>query len=200
MEKYIYIETYDFQFEPTKDFYRLSPGKEVRLRYSYWIKCKEVVIGDDGQITKLICTYDPETKNGKAPSDGRKVKATIHWIAKSNAVDSEFRMYNRLFISEEIGDNWRDHINPNSLITHKGFVESHGTNCIPGDPIQFERVGFFTPDPDTTNAKPVYNLTVSLVDSSVADKKRIEAERRGRVAAERHNVKEARANKAKAEH
>jgi glutaminyl-tRNA synthetase len=154
---------------PTNKFFRLAPGREVRLRYSYFIKCHEVVKNDQGEIVELRCTYDPETKGGNAP-DGRKVKATLHWVAESTAIKAEVRLYDRLFTDPDpAGHKDKDmleFLNPDSLkVLSNCYIEPFVKNAKPLDNFQFERLGYFNIDPDTTSDKMVFNRTVSLKDS-----------------------------------
>mgnify|MGYP001608529334 CR=1 FL=1 len=166
----IYIEREDFMEEPSSRFYRLAPGKEVRLRYAYYIKCNEVVKDPAGNIVELHCTYDPETKGGNAP-DGRKVKATLHWVAAAGARTCEVRLYDRLFTDPD-PDGHKDKdflefLNPESLKTlNNCFVEPFVKNATPLTNFQFERLGYFNVDPDSTSEKLVFNRTVSLKDNS----------------------------------
>jgi len=166
----LYIEREDFREDPPKKFYRLSPGKEVRLRYAYFITCKDVIKDKNGAVTELRCTYDPATKGGDSP-DGRKVKATLHWVSASHSLPAEVRLYDHLFAGENPGDTdegrtWLDNINPNSLeiITHCR-VEPFVSDCKAGDRFQFERQGYFCVDPDTAPGQLVFNRTVGLRDS-----------------------------------
>ncbi len=167
----IYIEQDDFREVPPPKYFRLSPGKEVRLRYGYIIKCEDVVKDPTtGEITEVHCTYDPETRGGYAP-DGRKVKGTIHWVSAQHALDAEVRMYDRLFAVEnpnrvEEGKSFTDYLNPTSLnVIEHAMVEPSLASTRPGDRFQFERKGFFCTDPDSTPTRPVFNLTVTLRDS-----------------------------------
>lgn len=168
--KVIYIEREDFMEEPSSKFYRLAPGKEVRLRYAYFIKCKDVIKDDSGHILELLCTYDPETKGGNAP-DGRKVKATLHWVADAGAISCEVRLYDRLFTDQD-PDGHKDKeflefLNPESLkILNNCFIEPFVKTATPLSNFQFERLGYFNVDPDTTLGKLVFNRTVSLKDNS----------------------------------
>lgn len=164
----LYIEREDFMENPTNKFYRLSPGREVRLRYSYFIKCTGVIKNEQGEVTELHCTYDPETKGGNSP-DGRKVKATLHWVAVGQAVKAEVRLYDRLFTDPDpAGHKEKDlleFLNPDSLKVLTGcYVEPSVKNAKPLDNFQFERLGYFNIDPDTTSEKLVFNRTVSLKD------------------------------------
>ncbi len=167
--KVLYIEKDDFMENPPSKFFRLSPGREVRLRYSYFIKCNEVVKDAEGNIVELHCTYDPETKGGNAP-DGRKVKATLHWVAAGQAVKAEVRLYDRLF-SDPSPDGHKDKeflefLNPDSLqVLTECYVEPFVKDAKPLDNFQFERLGYFNVDPDSTPEKMVFNRTVALKDS-----------------------------------
>jgi glutaminyl-tRNA synthetase len=162
--KVIYIEQDDFRETPPPKYYRLFPGNEVRLRYAYFIKCTHVVKNDAGEVVEVHATYDPTTKGGDA-QDGRKVKSTIHWVSAAHAKEAEVRMYDRLFTKEdpEEGDEgFLNCINPNSLEILTGFVEPHLSTVEAGSRFQFERLGYFCVDRDTTPEKPVFNLTVNL--------------------------------------
>jgi glutaminyl-tRNA synthetase len=163
----LYIEQDDFMENPPKKFFRLSPGAEVRLRYAYFITCKEVVKNAAGDVTELCCTYDPATKGGNAP-DGRKVKATIHWVSAAHAKTAEVRLYNTLFTKPDPtgGENFTADLNPNSLeVLSDAKIEPALAAGNAPDPVQFERLGYFTPDPDSAPGKPVFNRTVGLRDS-----------------------------------
>ena len=165
--KVIYIEQDDFQEEPPKKYYRLFPGNEVRLRYAYFIKCTHVVKDENGEITEVHATYDPASHGGNSP-DGRKVKSTIHWVSAKHAKEAEIRMYDRLFTKEdpEEGDEgFLNCLNPNSLEVLTGYVEPSLSSTKAGDRFQFERQGYFCTDQDSTEDKPVFNLTVPLRDS-----------------------------------
>ena len=162
----LYIERDDFMEDPPKKFFRLGPGREVRLRYAYFITCNDVIKDDDGTITELHCTYDPETKGGNSP-DGRKVKATLHWVSAHHAVDAEVRLYDRLFKvpSPDGEENFIDAINPDSLRLMNGCkLEPALADATVGDPVQFERLGYFCKDSDT-NEFPIFNRTVPLRDA-----------------------------------
>ena len=164
----IYIERADFMEDPPKKFFRLGPGREVRLRYAYFITCNKVVKDDDGNITALYCSYDPETKGGSAP-DGRKVKGTLHWVSAEHAVDAEVRLYDRLFINQnpEEGGDFMENLNPHSLtcLSH-AKLEPSMLNARADITYQFERQGYFKKDVQTTiPEKMVYNRAVSLRDS-----------------------------------
>lgn len=164
----LYIEKEDFMETPTNKFYRLSPGREVRLRYSYFIKCTDFVKNEQGEIVELHCTYDPETKGGNSP-DGRKVKATLHWVAVAQAVKAEVRLYDRLFTDPDpAGHKDQDlleFLNPDSLkVLTECYVEPFVKNAKPLSNFQFERLGYFNIDPDSTPDQMVFNRTVSLKD------------------------------------
>ena len=164
----IYIERADFMEDPPKKFFRLGPGREVRLRYAYFITCNKVVKDDDGNIIALYCSYDPETKGGSAP-DGRKVKGTLHWVSAEHAVDAEVRLYDRLFINQnpEEGGDFMENLNPHSLtcLSH-AKLEPSMLNARADITYQFERQGYFKKDVQTTiPEKMVYNQAVSLRDS-----------------------------------
>ena len=159
----IYIEQDDFKEDPPKQFFRLSPGKEVRLRYGYFITCTSVVKDDKGEITEIHCTYDPATRGGNSP-DGRKVKATIHWVSAAHAVDAEARLYEPLFNCESPNDI--ADLNPKSLeVLTECKLEPALTNAEPQFRCQFERLGYFCADYDTAPGKPVFNRTVALRDT-----------------------------------
>jgi glutaminyl-tRNA synthetase len=168
--KVIYIEREDFMEEPSSKFFRLAPGKEVRLRYAYYIRCNEVIKDSEGNITALHCTYDPETKGGNSP-DGRKVKATLHWVAAESALSCEVRLYDRLF-SDPDPDGHKDKdflefLNPESLkVLNNCYIEPFVQGAAPLTNYQFERLGYFNVDPDSTSGKLVFNRTVSLKDNS----------------------------------
>jgi glutaminyl-tRNA synthetase len=172
----IYIQRSDFMEDPPRKFFRLAPGREVRLRWAYFIKCEEVIKDDKGNITELRCTYDPETKGGNAP-DGRKVKGTIHWVSAEHCFDAEVRLYDTLFTQEDPTDvpegaDWKKNINPGSLEIVHGKMEPALKETAPGDMIQFERVGYFTPDSvDSKPGAPVFNRTVTLRDTWAKIKK-----------------------------
>ncbi|MFT5525662.1 MAG: glutaminyl-tRNA synthetase [Pirellulaceae bacterium] len=165
----LYIEQEDFMEDPPKKFFRLSPGKEVRMRYAYFMTCNEVIKDDDGNIVELRCSYDPATKGGSAP-DGRKVKATLHWVSAEHALPVEVRLYDHLFNKPnpdeaEEGQDFLSNLNPNSLIARpKCYLEPSITGCQPGDTYQFERLGYFCVDKDSTDDKIVINRTVTLRD------------------------------------
>jgi glutaminyl-tRNA synthetase len=165
--KVIYIERNDFQENPHRKFYRLAPKREVRLRYAYFITCKEVIKDEAGKVKELICTYDPQTKGGDAP-DGRKVKGTLHWVDASNSIEAEVRLYDKLFLTRDPnkGGNYLDNFNKESLITsEKCYLEKNLKDAKIGDRYQFERLGYFCLDKDSTKDKPVFNRIVSLRDT-----------------------------------
>jgi len=163
----LFIERADFMEDPPKKFFRLGPGREVRLRYAYFITCQSVEKDADGNITRLICTYDPETRGGHAP-DGRKVKGTIHWVSAEHAVDAEVRLYDRLFTEPEpeAAGDFLECLNADSLKVVTGKLEPSLAELPAGERVQFERLGYFTPDAkDTAPDKPVFNRIVGLRDS-----------------------------------
>ncbi len=169
--KVIYIEQNDFIEDPPKKYFRLAPGREVRLRYAYFIKCVDVIKDKEtGKIIELHCTYDPKSKGGKSP-DGRKVKGTLHWVSAEHAIKSEVRLYDRLFIDEDPagkkdGSDYTDYLNPDSLNVLKNcYVEPVLKNAEIESRYQFERLGYFIVDPDTTTGNLVFNRTVPLRDS-----------------------------------
>ena len=190
----LYIEQDDFREEPPRKFFRLAPGREVRLRYAYFITCREVVKDPEtGAVVELHCTYDPATSGGDAP-DGRKVKATLHWVSATHALQAEVRLYDHLFSAENpdvvesnpsrglqpartndaepptatgaSSPDWKSNLNPNSLeVLPTCFVEPSLSSAKPGDRYQFERLGYFCVDADSTPDKLVFNRTVTLKDT-----------------------------------
>ena len=169
--KVIYVEHDDFMEEPPKKFFRLGPGREVRLRYAYFITCNEIIKDEHGDVVELRCTYDPETKGGNAP-DGRKVRGTIHWVSAEHALDAEVRVYDRLFNDPEPDSNqhdrdWKEFLNPNSIeILDNAKLEPSLSKAKAGDQFQFERLGYFNVDSKNSKAdKPVFNRTIPLRDS-----------------------------------
>ncbi len=165
--KVLYIEREDFMEEPPKKFFRLAPGREVRLRYAYFITCTDVVKDADGEIVELHCTYDPATRGGDSP-DGRKVKATLHWVSAEHSVPAEVRLYDYLLTEEAPADadDWKSNLNPDSLkVLTDCQVEPSLANAAPGSRYQFERLGYFCTDPDSTEDKLVFNRTVTLRDT-----------------------------------
>ncbi len=168
--KVLYIERDDFREDPPKKFFRLAPGREVRLRYGYLITCREVIKNEDGEIVELRCTYDPQTRGGTTP-DGRKVKATIHWVSAAHALPVEVRLYDRLFNVEnpgleKDGVDFKTYLNPNSLeINDNAWVEPSLQNAAPGERFQFERLGYFCADSRRSRGRLVFNRTATLKDS-----------------------------------
>jgi glutaminyl-tRNA synthetase len=168
----LYIEREDFMEDPPKKFFRLSPGREVRLRYAYYITCKEVVKDEKtGEIIELRCTYDPQTRGGDSP-DGRKVKATLHWVSAAHAIEAEVRLYDHLFsvpnpADEKDGPDFMAYLNPKSLeVLPVCWVEPSLQGVPAGSRYQFERQGYFCVDlNDSTPDKPVFNRTVTLRDT-----------------------------------
>jgi len=162
----LYIEQDDFMENPPKKFFRLSPGNEVRLRYAYFIKCREAIKNAAGEIVELRCTYDPLTKGGNAP-DGRKVKATMHWLSAQDSIPAEIRIYNQLFAkpSPDAG-NFAADLNPQSLeVLKEARIEPSIATSNSAEPMQFERQGYFSRDPDSTADRPVFNRTIGLRDT-----------------------------------
>jgi glutaminyl-tRNA synthetase len=174
----LYIEQDDFRENPPKQYYRLSPGREVRLRYGYFITCTSVVKDDKtGEVVEVHCTYDPATRGGNAP-DGRKVKATIHWVSAAHAVNAEVRLYENLFLKEdpnEVGEgqDFTANLNPNSLeVVPSAKLEPSLADATPSSRYQFERLGYFCADRDSVPGKPVFNRTVPLKDTWARIEKR----------------------------
>jgi len=164
----LYIEQDDFMENPAPKFYRLSPGREVRLRYGYFIRCNEVVKDAQGQVVALRCTYDPETRGGSAP-DGRKVKATIHWVSAAHALPIEARLYDHLFTrpDPDEAEDFLSVLNPHSLEVVNAFIEPSVAGSPAGKHYQFERLGYFVVDPDSTSERLVFNRSVTLKDEWV---------------------------------
>ena len=163
----IYIERDDFREDPPGKYFRLAPGREVRLRYAYIIKCIDVVKNDAGEIVELRCTYDPDTKSGTGPSD-RKVKGTLHWVSAPHALEAEVRLYDSLFSVENPDSaegGFKEHLNPDSLKIRRGLVEPSLSGSTPGNLYQFERLGYFCTDPDSGEGKLIFNRTVTLRDT-----------------------------------
>ena len=166
----IYIEREDFREEANRKWFRLKPGKEVRLKHAYYITCTDVIKDASGEITELHCTYDPDSKGGWT-DDGRKVKGTLHWVSAAHALQAEVRLYEHLFLKEnpyevEDGQDFTDNINPNSLtVLTNSLIEPALKEAQPGEYYQFLRQGYFCADPDSTPDKPVFNRTVTLRDS-----------------------------------
>jgi glutaminyl-tRNA synthetase len=167
----IYIERDDFMENPPKQFFRLSPGREVRLRYAYFIKCADVIKDEKGEVVELRCTYDPATRGGDSPPDGRKVKATLHWVSAAHAIDAEVRLYDKLLnradpSEEKGGSTFKDFINPDSLeVIESAKLEPSLAGAPAGSRYQFERLGYFCVDPDSTPGKMVFDRTVTLRDT-----------------------------------
>ena len=167
----LYVERDDFMEDPPKKFFRMAPGREVRLRYAYFITCNEVIKDATGEITELRCTYDPATRGGDAP-DGRKVKATLHWVSAGHALEAEVRLYDRLFkVENPAGESGaadsgvEAHLNPESLtVLPRAYLEPSLAGVEPGYSCQFERLGYFCVDSDSSTDGLVFNRTVSLRD------------------------------------
>ncbi|MBI1368597.1 MAG: glutamine--tRNA ligase/YqeY domain fusion protein [Planctomycetes bacterium] len=168
--KVLYIEREDFMENPPSKFFRLGPGREVRLRYGYWITCTQVIKDAAGEVVELHCTYDPATRGGEAPPDGRKVKGTIHWVSAAHALDVQVRLYDHLFTKEDPedvpeGQSYLQNINPDSLKVVTAKVEPSLRAFAPGDAVQFERHGYFLVDADTKGDRMVFNRTTTLRDT-----------------------------------
>ena len=167
----LYIEQEDFREVPPPKYFRLSPGKEVRLRYAYFVKCTGVVKNERGEVVEVHCTYDAATRGGNNPPDGRKVKSTIHWVSAEHAVEAEVRLYDKLFLKQdaskvEEGKDFTSNLNPNSLeVIADAKLERSLANAAAGSRFQFERLGYFCVDPDSRPGKPVFNRTVALKDT-----------------------------------
>jgi glutaminyl-tRNA synthetase len=168
--KVLYIEQDDFREDPPKQYFRLSPGREVRLRYAFFITCTSVVKDETGEVVEIHCTYDPATRGGNAP-DGRKVKSTIHWVSAAHAVDAEVRLYENLFISENPdeapeGQDFTANLNANSLeVLTNCKLEPSLLDASPASRYQFERMGYFCVDRDSSDGHLVFNRTVALRDT-----------------------------------
>jgi glutaminyl-tRNA synthetase len=179
----LYIEQEDFREDPPKQYYRLSPGREVRLRYGYFVTCTGVIKNDKGEVIEVHCTYDPATRGGNAPPDGRKVKSTIHWVSAAHAADAEVRIYDNLFIKEdpnqtEEGQDFTANLNSNSLeVLTDCKLEPSLASASAGSRYQFERLGYFCVDPESAPGKPVFNRTVALKDAWARIEKKIENKR-----------------------
>jgi len=180
--KVLYIERDDFRENPPKDYYRLAPGREVRLRYGYYVTCVDVVKDDKGEIVEIHCTYDPATRGGWSP-DGRKVKGTIHWVSARHAVPVEVRLYDHLFTREDMtnldeGEDFRKYINPNSLqVIYPCYVEPSLANAPPESRYQFERLGYFAVDPvGSRKDRLVFNRIVTLKDTWSKIEKRLSSQ------------------------
>jgi glutaminyl-tRNA synthetase len=166
----IYIEQEDFAEVPPPKYFRLFPGNEVRLRYAYFVRCTNVVKDASGNIAEVQCTYDPATRGGETPPDGRKVKGTIHWVDASSSIDAEVRLYDHLFSKpdpEDVpeGQDWKANLNSKSLEVVQAKVEPSMAGAEVGTKVQFERLGYFSVDPDSATGKLVLNRAVSLKDS-----------------------------------
>jgi glutaminyl-tRNA synthetase len=164
--KEVWIERGDFMEDPPKKYYRLSPGNEVRLRYSYVIRCDEVIKNDEGEVVELHCSYDPDTL-GKNP-EGRKVRGAIHWVPADTGFDAEVRLYDRSFTVEEPAsqEDWRDALNPDALVVVQAKLEPSLKDEAAGSRFQFERNGYFCVDTkDSQPGQPIFNRTVALRDS-----------------------------------
>lgn len=178
----VYIERADFMEEPPRKYYRLAPGREVRLMNAYLIQYKDVIKDADGNIVEIHCTHDPDSRGGEAP-DGRKVRGTLHWVSASHALGAEVRLYDRLFMEEDPesvpeGGTFLDNLNPNSLTVQEGCkVEPSVANAQPGDSYQFMRTGYFCIDPDTTADSLVFNRTIELRDTWAKIQKQLKAQR-----------------------
>ncbi len=166
----LYIEQEDFMENPPKKFFRLAPGREVRLRYAYFITCRDVIKNAQGEAVELRCTYDPATKGGNAP-DGRKVKATIHWVSAEHALPATVRVYHPLFLKPDPdAANFAADLNPQSLeVLRDARVEPALADAALGVPVQFERQGYFCLDRDSAPGKPVFNRTIGLRDTFARD-------------------------------
>ena len=165
----LYIERDDFREDAPKKYHRLAPGAEVRLRYAYYITCREVIKNEAGDVVELRCTHDPASRGGSSP-DGRKVKGTIHWVSARHAVPTEVRLYDHLFTRENPnatgpGEEFTDFVNPDSLRVVTAMAEPHLATLPVGSRVQFERLGYFCADPDAAPGRPVFNRTVTLKDS-----------------------------------
>jgi glutaminyl-tRNA synthetase len=163
----LFIERDDFMEDPPKKFFRLAPGREVRLRYAYFVTCREVIKDESGEVVELRCTYDPETRGGDAP-DGRKVKATLHWVSADHAVSAEARLYGHLFNRADPGadGDFLDDLDPDSVeVVTDARLEPSLAGLGAGERVQFERLGYFCVDPDSTRERPVFNRTVTLRDT-----------------------------------
>jgi glutaminyl-tRNA synthetase len=182
--KVLYIEQDDFREDPPKQYYRLSPGREVRLRYGYFITAKTMVKNNEGEVVEVHCTYDPSTRGGNAP-DGRKVKSTIHWVSAAHAIDAEVRLYDKLFLVENPdrtaeGKEFTESLNPNSLeIISRAKLEPSLSSAVSEDRYQFERLGYFCVDPESRSGKLVFNRTLALKDTWAKVEKKGESKPKG---------------------
>jgi glutaminyl-tRNA synthetase len=179
----LWIERNDFMEDPPRKFFRMAPGREVRLRYAYLVTCTDVVKDDAGEVVEVHCTYDPETRGGSAP-DGRRVKGTIHWVSAPHALEAEVRLYDTLFTeaNPDAGDDFCDHLNPDSLeVRPRCFLEPALGEARPGDRFQFERLGYFCVDTvDSTAEHAVFNRTVGLRDSWAKMQKQSQKQKKGK--------------------
>src|SRR5947209_243236 len=182
----LYIEQDDFREDPPKQYYRLSPGHEVRLRYGYFVTCTDVVKNEKGEVIEVHCTYDPATRGGNSPPDGRKVKSTIHWVSAAHAINAEVRLYETLFTREdpnqtEEGQDFTASLNPRSLeVVRDAKLEPSLANAAVGGRYQFERLGYFCVDPDSKPGSLVFNRTVALKDAWAKIEKQTEKRQRGK--------------------
>ena len=182
----LYIEQDDFREIPPKQYYRLSPGREVRLRYGYFVTCTDVVKNEKGEVIEVHCTYDPATRGGNSPPDGRKVKSTIHWVSAAHAINAEVRLYETLFTREdpnqtEEGQDFTASLNPRSLeVVRDAKLEPSLANAAVGGRYQFERLGYFCVDPDSKPGRLVFNRTVALKDAWAKIEKQTEKSHRGK--------------------
>jgi glutaminyl-tRNA synthetase len=166
----LYVEQDDFREDPPKKWFRLAPGREIRLRYACLITCNEVIKNEAGEVIELRCTWDPDSRGGTAP-DGRKVKGTSHWVSAPHAVDARVRQYDRLFLKEDPedvpeGQDFTASLNPNALEHIEGCkLEPSLAGAAPGTRVQFERIGYFCVDPRAQDGVPVFNRTIGLRDS-----------------------------------
>jgi glutaminyl-tRNA synthetase len=176
----LFIEQDDFREDPPRQYFRLSPGREVRLRYAYFVTCTGVVKNEKGEVEEIHCTYDPQTRGGNNPPDGRRVKSTIHWVSAAHAVDAEVRMYDNLFAKEdpnqaEAGQSFTVNLNPHSLeVLPQAKLEPSLAAASAGERYQFERLGYFCVDPDSVPGRPVFNRTVALKDTWARIEKKTE--------------------------
>jgi glutaminyl-tRNA synthetase len=166
----VFIERGDFMEDPPRKFYRLAPGREVRLRYAYLVTCTDVVKDEKGEVVELHCRYDPATRGGDAP-DGRKVRGTLHWVSAAHAIGAEVRVYSHLFATPDPtdtpeGEDYTHNLQPDSLeVLNPAWLEPALRDAAPGNRYQFERLGYFCVDPDSTADRPVFNQTVALRDT-----------------------------------
>jgi glutaminyl-tRNA synthetase len=166
----IYIEQDDYRENAPKGWFRLGPGREVRLKHAYYITCREAIVDEEDQVVELRCTYDPESRGGQTP-DGRIVRGTLHWVSAAHACDAEVRLYDQLFTSPDPEDtppgaDWLANLNPDSLeVLRESKVEPSLAGAAPGTRVQFLRHGYFCVDPDSSDGKPVFNRTATLRDT-----------------------------------